>query len=64
MCKIGDIVGVLLEFNGGTASLSYFKNKVIIIDNLNNRYLLEEHLITFQLQLIIQQHDYTMVKFN
>lgn len=28
LCKIGDIVGVLLEFNNGFASLSYYRNKV------------------------------------
>ena len=32
MCKIGDIVGVHLEFNGDIASLSYYKNKVILIN--------------------------------
>jgi hypothetical protein len=31
MCKIGDIVGVLLEFNNGVASVSYYKNKVTLI---------------------------------
>jgi len=28
LCKIGDIVGVLLEFNNGIASLSFYRNKV------------------------------------
>ena len=28
MCKIGDVIGLLLEFNNGIGSLSFYRNKV------------------------------------
>ncbi|CAI2381496.1 unnamed protein product [Moneuplotes crassus] len=35
-CKIGDIVGVLLQFDNGFASLSFYRNKVFIGNAFDN----------------------------
>jgi hypothetical protein len=65
MCKHGDKVGILLEFNNGIGTLSFYKNKVRIrLVNCLYRFLSALRSTISHLVRIIQQHACTMQRYR